>query len=186
MTVQRPVPGSVRIVTRDELLNVLSGLRLARIAGQRAPHKPLLVLWLLGRFAATGSTSVTYADLEEPVSGLINEFGPDVTSQARARERAAMPFVHLERTLWDPRDSDGRPIASDAPERGNRLRAQGARGRLRPEVETLLADPGTLADAARLLLERYFDPTQAGRVGGAVGWDLTAPAGTVSAPARPA
>ena len=34
----------------------------------RAPHKPLLLLWLFGRFAATGSTAAAYAEAEEPVS----------------------------------------------------------------------------------------------------------------------
>jgi putative restriction endonuclease len=29
--------------------------------------------------------------------------------------RAAMPFVHLERELWDPRDADGREIGPDVP-----------------------------------------------------------------------
>jgi len=32
----------------------LSGLRRAQIGGQRAPHKPLLLLWLFGQLAATG------------------------------------------------------------------------------------------------------------------------------------
>jgi putative restriction endonuclease len=59
----------------------------------RAPHKPLLLLWLFGRFAATGSTVATYAEAEEPVSALINEFGPPVASAVAARRRAAM-FVH--------------------------------------------------------------------------------------------
>lgn len=40
---------------------------------------------------------MTYDEAEEPVSRLINDFGPAVASPSRARERAAMPFVHLER-----------------------------------------------------------------------------------------
>lgn len=59
------------------------------------------MLWLLRRYVETGSTAVSYEEAEEPVSRLINDFGPAVTSPARARERAAMPFVHLERALWE-------------------------------------------------------------------------------------
>jgi putative restriction endonuclease len=62
------------------------------------PHKPLLLLWLFGQFAATGSSAASYQQAEEPVSRLINGFGPPVASPA-ARQRAAMPFVYLERDL---------------------------------------------------------------------------------------
>ena len=40
-----------------------------------------------------------------------------MASPAAARQRAAMPFVHLERDLWDLRDATGKEIGPDAPER---------------------------------------------------------------------
>ncbi|MGV9608887.1 phosphorothioated DNA-binding restriction endonuclease [Streptomyces sp. NPDC003631] len=163
-------------MAQDELMSTLSGLRQARIGAHRAPHKPLLVLWLLGRFVTSGSTAVTYDEAESPVSRLINDFGPAMTNPSQAKQRAAMPFVHLERTLWDLRDSDGQPINSTDPDRGAWLRTQGAHGRIRPEVERLLADPGTLAAAARLLLQQHFTPALEAPICDAVGleaatWD---------------
>jgi putative restriction endonuclease len=95
------------VVTRDELLHRLTHLRSAHVGDKRVPHKPLLLLWLFGWLAATGSSRVTYEQAEEPVSQLINEFGPPVANPAAARQRAAMPFVHLERELWDVRDGLG-------------------------------------------------------------------------------
>ena len=145
-------------MTRDELLARLAGLRQARVGQVRLPHKPLLLLWLFGQFAATGSSAVSYQQAEEPVSQLINDFGPPVASSSLARQRAAMPFVHLERELWDLRDATGKEIAPDAPERRAWLLEQGAIGRLQAPVERLLTDPGTLAAAARLLLDRHFTP----------------------------
>ena len=52
-------------MTRDELLELLSRLRCAPVGRARlwAPHKPLLLLWPFGRFAASGSTVTAYADL---------------------------------------------------------------------------------------------------------------------------
>ncbi|WP_327268650.1 HNH endonuclease [Streptomyces sp. NBC_01218] len=158
-------------MTREALMSALAALRRAQMGSRRAPHKPLLMLWLLGRFAASGSSAVSYDEAEEPVSRLINDFGPAVTSPSRARERAAMPFVHLERGLWDLRDRDGAPIGADAPERGAPLRARGAHGRLRQEVETLLADPETFAAAARLLLEQHFTPALEAPICDAAGLD---------------
>jgi putative restriction endonuclease len=71
-------------------------------------HKPLLLLWLFGRFAATGSSAASDVQAKEPVSPLINDFAPPVASAAAARQRAAMPFVKLERELWQVRDRAGR------------------------------------------------------------------------------
>jgi putative restriction endonuclease len=63
----------------EELLSRLSRLRRAQVGNQRVPHKPLLLLWLFGRFATTGTTLASYREAEEPVSRLINDFGPPVT-----------------------------------------------------------------------------------------------------------
>ena len=150
----------------------LSGLRRAQIGGQRAPHKPLLLLWLFGRFASTGSALVPYAEAADPVSQLINDFGPPVRSPALERQRAAMPFVHLERELWDLRDHGGDAIGPDAPERTRWLLDHGAVGQLRPEVTALLADSTTLAAAARLLVDQHFTPVLSEMICAAVNLDL--------------
>ena len=121
-------------MTCEELLARLASLRQARVGQVSVPHKPLLLLWLFGQFVATGSSAATYQQAEEPVSQLINDFGPPVASAAAARQRAAMPFVHLERELWDLRDATGREIGPDAPER------RGSAQEDRPRVS--LPDPG--------------------------------------------
>ena len=131
-------------------------------------------MWLFGQFAATGSSAASYQQAEEPVSQLINDFGPPVASPAAARQRAAMPFVHLERDLWDLRDAAGQEIGPDAPERRAWLLDRGAVGRLRAPVERLLADPKTLAAAARLLLDLHFTPVLAELICAAVDLDVPA------------
>jgi putative restriction endonuclease len=115
-------------------------LRRASVGNVRVQHKPLLLLWLFGRFAATGSSSAAYTEAAEPVSALINDFGPPVASASAARHRAAMPFVHLEREIWELGDGSGTEIGPDAPERGRWLADRGAVGRLRPHIA--LAQPG--------------------------------------------
>jgi putative restriction endonuclease len=85
-----------------------------------------------------------------------------------------MPFVHLERELWDLRDSTGNEIGSDAPERRTWLLDHGAIGHLRPPVERLLADPKTLAAATRLLLDLHFTPVLAELICAAVDLDVPA------------
>jgi putative restriction endonuclease len=161
-------------ITRDELLARLAGLRQARVGQVRVPQKPLLLLWLFGQFAATGSSAASYQQAEAPVSQLINDFGPPVASASAARQRAAMPFVHLERELWDLRDATGGEIGPDAPERRTWLLERGTVGRLRPPVERLLADPAAMAAAARLLLDLHFTPVLAELICAAVDLDVPA------------
>jgi putative restriction endonuclease len=50
---------------------------------------------------------------------------------------------------------EGGEIIPDVPGRRGWLLERGAVGRLRAAVERLLADPGTLAQAVRLLLDRH-------------------------------
>lgn len=142
------------MVSREQILERIGGLRQASLAkGVRAPHKPLLLLFLLGRLQRTGTTEVTYSELAEPVSQMISEFGPP----ARSRHRAELPFVHLSDGLWVQSHS------SPAFKHGQLIR-EGAHGRLLPEVEQALkADPSVLREVARQLLEAnfpetYFDP----------------------------
>lgn len=175
-------------MTPDELMARLSGLRRAQIGGKRAPHKPLLLLWLFGRFAATGSARAAYAGAARPVSQLINDFGPPVKSPAQERQRAAMPFVHLERDLWDLRDRHGKEIAPDVPERARWLLDHATVGQLRPDVTAVLADRATLAAAARLLLDQHFTPVLSEMICASVGLDLPvleAPQGAQAGPRRP-
>src|ERR1700685_3348240 len=129
-----PGCGRPQLMTRAERMARLAGLRQARVGQVRVPHKPLLLLWLFGQFAATGSSVASYQQAEEPVSQVIHDFGPPVASPAAARQRAAMPFVHLERELWDLRDATGNEIGPDAPVRRGWLVQAGAIGRLRPQL----------------------------------------------------
>ncbi|SHH09466.1 HNH endonuclease [Streptoalloteichus hindustanus] len=140
---------------------LLEHLRTLRKANNTAPHKPLLLLWLLRRFTTTGSTWVRYADVEKPVGELIDRYGKPTVKPLP--DRAAMPFVHLERELWDVRDGADEPIDTSVPERGSWLREREAHGRLHDSVEHLLRDPEIHAAAQKTLLT-HFDPDTAERV----------------------
>ncbi|AXB45822.1 hypothetical protein A4R43_27825 [Amycolatopsis albispora] len=80
-----------------------------------------------------------------------------------------MPFVHLERSLWMVEDDGGNPIPPTPSRSGSWLRSNGARGRLRPEVEDLLALPGKIHAAARLLVETYLDKADIDHIVNATG-----------------
>ena len=70
---------------REEFLEKLASLRMApRGGGERYPHKPLLLLWLLGRMQQQGTTACTYEEAEKPVSRLLDDFGPPAANRYRA------------------------------------------------------------------------------------------------------
>lgn len=153
---------------REEFLDKLASLRMApRGRGERYPHKPLLLLWLLGRMQQHGTSACTYEEAEKPVSRLLDDFGPP----SKRRYRAAMPFVHLESDLWELSGDDGAPLQDT---RASLCRAH-ATGRLRSEVEELLRkDPALIAESARLLIDLNFTPTYLDPICAEVGLDLEA------------
>jgi putative restriction endonuclease len=155
-------------VDREQFLTKLASLRMApRGGGERYPHKPLLLLWLLGRMQQHGTSACTYEEAEKPVSHLLDDFGPP----SKQRYRAAMPFVHLESDLWELSGDEGEPLKDT---RASLCRAH-ATGRLRPEVEDLLrANPSLIAESARLLVDLNFTPTYLDPICAEVGLDLEA------------
>lgn len=147
------------MLTQQELLDRVDGLRQARLKGQRAPHKPLLLLYLLGRLESTGSSSVSYREAEPQVSDLISEFGPPAAS----RHRTAMPFFHLDRSLW-------RLSPQAARAKHGHLLSVGAQGSLEPEIEALLrANPALQGTVAQRLLESNFPESYFDSICSAVG-----------------
>jgi len=137
-------------MSESELLEAITGMNQATLKeGKRAPHQPLLLLWLLGQLRQNGSTDTRYEDAEGPVSKLIDAYGPT----ANSRFRAELPFFHLSDSLW---------VLEDKPSleaRRRRLLDSDARGRLRPEVEALLlSKPGLIETIARnIVLTQFTD-----------------------------
>lgn len=44
--------------------------------GERAPHKPLLLLYALGHFQRQGEAPILFSEAEENLARLLAEFGP--------------------------------------------------------------------------------------------------------------
>lgn len=155
-------------VQREDFLEKLASLRMApRGAGERYPHKPLLLLWLLGRMQQHGTSACTYEEAEKPVSRLLDDFGPP----SKQKYRAAMPFMHLESDLWELSGDDGAALTDT---RASLCRGH-ASGRLRQEVEELLRkNPSLIAESARLLVDLNFTPTYLDPICADVGLDLEA------------
>ena len=121
-------------------------------SGERAPHKPLLLLYALGRYQADGGLPVRYSDAEDELKKLLTEFGPPRTTSP------GYPFHHLTSDgLWIVRTADGHPSPGS---NVGELRRSAAAGSLSPELlEALNSDSHLLAQLARVLLDSNFEPS---------------------------
>ncbi len=132
----------------------------------RAPHKPLLLLYALGRFQREGARPIEFSALENDLNELLREFGPP------RKTSAGYPFHHLtnDDLLWEVRTADGG--SSPGPDLGP-LRALHARGRLHPRlVAALDADSALLPRLVRALLDADFAPSMHADICQMVGLDL--------------
>ncbi|MGW2178037.1 phosphorothioated DNA-binding restriction endonuclease [Streptomyces sp. NPDC001732] len=133
--------------------------------GTRAPHKPLLFLYALGRFQQDADGELRYSAVEEDLRQLLTEYGPG------SRTSPAYPFHHLVSDgVWEVRTERG----PGSPGTGvGELRATGAAGRLAPELRAALRrEPSLLGRMARVLLELNFPPSLHGELCEAVGLEL--------------
>jgi putative restriction endonuclease len=133
--------------------------------GTRAPHKPLLLLYALGRFQEDADSELRYSAVEEDLQRLLTEYGPP------NKTSPAYPFHHLVSDgVWEVRTDRG----PGSPGSGLReLRASGATGRLAPDLgNALRREPELLHRIARSLLDLHFPPSLHSEVCEAVGLDL--------------
>ncbi len=129
----------------------------------RAPHKPLLLLYLLGRFRRSGSTSVTFIEVEPVLRKLLVDFGP-----ANPRPRPEFPFARLENDgLWMVRGPNGEPNPGD---NAVKLRQGGYVGELSSELVQALTNSSDLVDTlANYLLYREFPESVHSLIAASVG-----------------
>ena len=136
-------------------------------SGTRAPHKPLLFLYALGRFQQDADGELRYSTVENDLRQLLAEYGP------ANRTTPAYPFHHLVSDgVWEVRTDRG----LGSPGSGvQELRAVGAAGRLAPELQAALRrEPSLLGRMARVLLDLNFPPSLHGELCEAVGLELEA------------
>lgn len=152
----------------DEILAAFGNLNTWSRGSRRAPHKPLLVLLALGRWANDDRTPIPFAEVEGPLRRLLTEFGPPRASSPEE------PFWRLRRDgVWELGGLEHlpAPVAPDPP--GVTLLRAGVTGQFATHVRAAL-NPELVARIARSILDAHFPESLHADVLAAVGLDLSA------------
>jgi putative restriction endonuclease len=141
-------------MTSESVLDRFDKLNVWSRADQRAPHKPLLVLYALGRWSRGEKGDIPFLEVDADLTKLLQEFGPP-----RQSYHPEYPFWRLQNDrVWEVRAAG--PLT---PRRGNtdakksELIARNAAGGFSPEVRAAFqADPRLIPEVAGRLLENHF------------------------------
>ena len=157
--------------THTEIHALFDGINVWRRGGQRAPHKPLLLLMTLARVQRGESRLAPFASIEEPLTTLLREFGPQ-----RQSYHPEFPFWRLQNDgdFWEVPERDtvhsalGDRQGGDVPK--SILRDHGVSGGFSTDVDAYLRQhPELVNQLAARLLEEHFPGTYTDDLLNAVG-----------------
>jgi len=137
------------------ILDRLGKLNVWKRGAKRAPHKPLLLLHMLGRLQRGEGRLVGFSEVEKPLTSLLAAFGPPT------RPSPQNPYWYLQADgVWVFEGStSGLAGPTNTPRIGALRDSPTLAGLPRADFEMLRADPILLSTAARLLLEQHFPET---------------------------
>jgi putative restriction endonuclease len=143
-----------------------------RRGDERAPHKPLLVLYALGQLQAGASRLIRFDRLEAPLSRLLEDFGPP-----RKSIHPELPFYHLQSDgVWEIDETVAltRRKGSKNPLRSELRKYSIAGGFPPPLFSDLQARPEAVRGIAREILSAHFPDSLHASIAAATGLDLEA------------
>ncbi len=120
----------------------------------RAPHKPLLLLYALARFAE-GTERFPYKETEPVLLRLLQDFGPP------RKKVQAFSFWRLPTdALWEIEGSENVRLTGSGDWYLTDARRENPIGRFPAEIEAVLrSEPSLIAEATYSLLDAHFEPS---------------------------
>ena len=139
----------------SELIEKIKNIRTWQRGDIRAPHKPLLLLYALGRLTRGAPRLMLYEETKEDLRKLLIDFGP-----YRRVHYPSYPFVKLcnDGDFWEIKGNQALDTTKDCSDRV--LIDNQTFGGFTEEVHALLEDDQKLVrDLAKIILDQYFDDT---------------------------
>lgn len=140
---------------RELLHRQFLNIRQATNNGIRAPHKPLLLLLMLGKlWVERKHQLVAYSDIEGPMVDLLNQF--HVSKQHHAPDNL-FKRLRTDGTFWELSNVADLPSGVISTLNVSELRRRRVAGGFNEDtVKFLLKKPSVILELARVLLEKHF------------------------------
>lgn len=145
-----------RLMDREEIARKFESLGVWQRGDERAPHKPLLVLYAIGKLLQGEDRLIRYAEVDEKLGSLLREFGPK-----RRAYHTQLPFWRLQNDgVWEIPEAY---VVSQTPSgdaRKSDLDVYGVSGGFTEEIARQLQDDSALAlRIAQGMLDAHFPPS---------------------------
>ena len=157
-------------MNREELARKFETLKVWQRGDERAPHKPLLVLYAIGRLLQGKNRLLPFAEVDEKLGRLLRDFGPK-----RERYRPEYPFWRLQKDgVWEIPGADSiEESHSGEVRRGDLFRYEVAGGFTENIARQLQDDSSMELDIVQNMLDAHFPDSIHEDILQATGIDLT-------------
>ncbi|QTA89692.1 hypothetical protein [Desulfonema magnum] len=149
-----------------------SKITLWKRSGERAPHKPLLILYALGRLLWDKERLIPYEDIDNEVVKLLRDFGPD-----RASYRPEYPFWRLQKDqIWEVVNAENIELTKSGDPKKSDLIGSHVKGGFSEVIfQELQKDYQLFQDIIQELLYANFSETVHENILQSVGIDIDQP-----------
>ena len=143
-------------MNREEIIQRFETLNIWSSGGQRAPHKPLLVLYAIGRLLRDGIRLIPYTEIEVDLGRLLEQFAP-----RQSRQGTQFPFWRLQNDeVWEVTNADMIGLTASGDALVSDLRHYNVSGGFTEVIfRELQSDSGLALEIAKRLLTGHFPST---------------------------
>jgi len=157
---------------KESIKEKFSKLTIWKRGGERAPHKPLLILYALGRMLRLDKERlISYEEIDKEIGQLLMDFGPD-----RASYHPEFPFWRLQNDqIWEVINTEGIELTASGDAKKSDLIRLNARGGFSEIIfQMLQKDSQLFRDIVQELLDANFPETVHEDILQSVGIDIAA------------
>ncbi len=157
-------------MTKQEVQDKFANLNVWKKEGQRAPHKPLLALYAIGKCLRGEDRFMPFKQVEADLRRFLKEFGP-----VRKSYHPEYPFQHLRTDgIWELANAEHmRTRATNTDSPAGELRRHDVQGGFSgPVFDLLRSDRRFALDVAKRLLDGHFPESIHDDILQAVGIDM--------------